>query len=110
MPTTTMYACSRCKREFNFNNVKYDENKLLICLECLDKRQKLGKKKLNIKITEPRIINFICVSCRFKFLVKKGSQKAIKCPYCGNTKLMLVRKYKDENDLINDSMDSRYDY
>ena len=62
------------------------------------------------KAEEGEAIKFICVSCRFKFSVKKGSQKTIKCPYCGKTRLMLVKKYKDENDLIKDSSDPRFDY
>ena len=110
MPVISLYTCSRCKREFNFNNIKYDENKKLICVECLEKTQKLIKKKLakeNPDDNKPT--DFICVSCRFKFSIKKNSQQTFKCPYCGKTKLMVVKKYKDENDLINDSMDSRFD-
>jgi len=112
MPLTSLYKCSRCKREFNFNNIKYDENKNLICNGCLEKKLQLEKKEKlkSEKPDEQASENFICVSCRFKFSVKKGSPKAMKCPYCGKTKLMLVKKYKDENDLIKDSMDSRFDY
>jgi len=106
-----LYTCSRCKREFNFNNIKYDENKKLVCIECMEKTQELSKKRVaSEKADDNEPINFICVSCRFKFSVKKGSSKAIKCPFCGKTKLMLVKKYKDENDLIKDSMDPRFDY
>lgn len=111
MPTTALYTCSRCKKEFNFNNIKYDEDKRLICIGCFEKKQKLKKNELKLeKPQEQETINFICVSCRFKFSVRKGSPKAVKCPYCGKTKLMLVKKYKDENDLIKDSMDQRFDY
>ena len=111
MPLTSLYTCSRCRKEFNFDNIKYDENHNLICLECMQKTEKLSKKKVELeKAEEQEVINFICVSCRFKFSVKKGSQKAIKCPYCSKTKLMIVKKYKDENDLIKDSTDPRFDY
>ena len=111
MPLSMLYTCSRCKREFNFNNIKYDENKKLVCVECMEKTQELSKKSVvSEKADDNEPINFICVSCRFKFSVKKGSSKAIKCPYCSKTKLMIVKKYKDENDLIKDSMDPRFDY
>ena len=112
MPLTSLYTCSRCKKEFNFNNIKYDENRSLICVNCLQKQQALKKKeKLKLeKSGEQEFINFICVHCRFKFSIKKGSPKTLKCPYCNKTKLMLVKKYKDENDLIRDSMDTRFDY
>ena len=112
MSLTSLYTCSRCKREFNFDNIKYDENNRLICVECLEKQKKIEKKeKLKVEKAEGgETINFICISCRFKFSVKKGSQKAIKCPYWSKTKLMLVKKYKDENDLIKDASDPRFDY
>ena len=110
MPLSTLYTCTRCKREFNFDNIKYDENKKLICVECMEKNQKILNKKLaREKPEDSKPIDFICVSCRFKFSIRKDSQQNFKCPYCGKTKLMVVKKYKDENDLINDSMDSRFD-
>ena len=112
MPVTSLYTCSRCNGEFGFDNIKYDENNRLICVECLEKQKRIEKKeKLHLNKAEGgEAVQFICVSCRFKFSVKKGSQKALKCPYCAKTKLMLVKKYKDENDLIKDSSDPRFDY
>ena len=112
MPLTTMYTCSRCRKEFNFDNIKYDENNRLICVECLEKQKKIERKeRLKLeKAGEGEAIKFICASCRFKFSVKKDSAKALKCPYCSKTKLMLVKKYKDEDDLIKDAMDPRFDY
>ena len=112
MPLTYLYTCSRCKREFNFDSIKYDSNNKLICVECLGKQGAIEKKeKLKLeRAGEGEAIKFICVSCRFKFSVKKGSSRDIKCPYCSKTKLMLVKKYKDENDLIKDSSDPRFDY
>ena len=111
MPTSTLYTCYRCKKEFNFNNIKYDEDNSLICNECLEKKQKLKKKNLELeKPEEMEKVNFICLNCRFKFSITTGSQKIPKCPYCGKTKLIQVKKYKDENGLINDSMDHSFDY
>ncbi len=112
MPISSLYTCSRCKGEFDFDHIKYDNDNRLICVECLGKQQILEKKeKLAVeKAEEGGEIKFICVNCRFKFSVKKGTQKEIKCPFCGKTRLMLVKKYKDEDDLIRDSMDPRFDY
>ena len=112
MPATTTYSCTRCKREFDFDNIKYDENNKLICVVCLEKQKKIEKKeKLNLeKAGEGEEIKFICASCRFKFSVRKGSSKELKCPYCSKTRLMTIKKYKDENDLIRDSSDPRFDY
>jgi len=111
MPLTSLYTCSRCKKEFSFGNIKYDEDKSLICLVCLEKKLKLKKKDMQLEKPEKQgAMNFICASCRFKFSIKKGSDKTIKCPYCSKTKVMLVKKYKDEDDLIKDAMDPRFDY
>ena len=111
MPLTSLYACSRCKKEFNFNNIKYDENKNLVCVNCLEKTQKIKKKHIELeKPEEQEVINFICYNCRFKFSIRKGSPKTLKCPYCGKAKIMIVKKYKDEDDLIKDSMDPRFNY
>ena len=112
MPVTTMYTCSRCRKDFDFDHIKYDSENRLICVECLEKQEKIEKKeKVAVEHAgHGEIINFICVECRFKFPVKKGSQKEIKCPYCGKRKLMIVKRYKDEDDLIKDSTDPRFDY
>ena len=108
MPTTSLYKCSRCKKEFNFDNIKYDYGHNLICIECLNKNATLPKKKseLNDRIVD----KFICFDCRFQFNVRRDSRQVYKCPYCGKKKLMLVKKYKDGDDLIKDSQNPRYDY
>ncbi len=112
MPDISTYTCSRCKKEFDFDHIKYDADNRLLCVDCLAKQEKIEKKeKLSVeKAGEGETVNFICVECRFKFPVKKGSQKEIKCPYCGKRRLMIVKRYKDEDDLIKDSMDPRFDY
>jgi|SRR3989338_2121812 len=111
MATTPLYTCWRCRKEFNFSSIKYDEDRKLVCVECLEKITKLKQKEAPHEEPEEHgEINFICASCRFKFSIKKGSQKSIKCPYCSKTKLMIVKRYKDEDDLIKDSMDTRFDY
>lgn len=106
-----LYTCTRCKREFNFDHIKYDDSKKLICTECLEKQQSILRKKLaSEKPDDNAPVNYICTSCRFKFVIKKGSPKSRKCPYCSSTKILVVKKYKDENDLISDSMNPRYDF
>jgi LSD1 subclass zinc finger protein len=113
MSVHPLYTCSRCKKEFEFEKIKYDEDKNLLCLDCLHQEHLLKKKNAKLEKEKPEDLgrnNFICMSCRFKFSIPKGSPQHLKCPYCGKTKLMLVKKYKDENDLINSAMDSRFDH
>lgn len=107
---TPLYMCASCRKEFNFNNIKYDESHNLICNDCFKKKPIIRSVMEEPKSREPSKDQFICLDCRFKFKITRGSEQKIKCPFCGKTKCMLVRKYKDENDLINDSMNHRFDY
>jgi DNA-directed RNA polymerase subunit RPC12/RpoP len=105
-----LYTCTRCKKEYNFDHIKYDDDKKLICTECLEKQQKIIKEKYAAEKANAEIpVNYICAKCRFKFIIKKGSPKARKCPYCSSPKILVVKRYKDENDLIDDSMDPKFD-
>ena len=114
MALTPTYTCSRCKKEFDFEKIKYDDMKNLVCIDCLHKQRVTEKKKMELekelKGKGEDKINLICVSCRFKFKISRGSQSNIKCPYCGKTQLMHVKKYKDEDDLIKESMDPRFNH
>jgi len=110
MTLKPLYTCSRCKKEFNFDNVKYDNHRSLVCVGCLGNQKELNKKELDSeKPDEIKTIKLICLQCRFKYSVRKGSPKSLKCPYCGKINVMIVKKYKDENDLIEDSMNPKFD-
>lgn len=104
------YQCSRCKEKFPFGQIRYDRNQKIVCLKCLGILEKERQRKDQMSAADFIKLNFICMNCRFKFSVTKGSRQALKCPYCNNTQLMQVKKYKDENDLITESMDERFDY
>ncbi len=112
MVNLSKYTCTRCKKEFDFEQIKYDRRRNIVCVSCLPNLKKIeAKEDEQIQKKEERKIDkFECLECRFKFKVRRDSQQSFKCPYCGKTKLMGIRKYKDENDLINDAMDPRFDY
>ena len=109
MALDSLYICSRCRKKFDINGIRYDSKRKIVCLSCLGKTESEDIKKIRER-DDPLILSFICIRCRFKFRVKKGSQKKISCPYCGRLELMQVKKYKDEDDLIKDSSNSKYDY
>ncbi len=111
MPLSPLYTCSKCKREFSFKNIKYDLDHSLICSQCLERKQKVTKKvRIENAPEEEKQLNFICTSCRFKFSFKKSSPRELKCPYCCKKKIMLIKKYKNEDDLIRESADPKFDY
>lgn len=109
MPLDSLYSCSRCSRKFGVENVRYDSKGRLVCLACLGKVEQ-RMESLIAKKEDAGIINFICMRCRYKFRIRKGAQQKFACPYCGRTELMQVKKYKDENDLIHESSNPRFDY
>ena len=104
------YLCTRCREKFSFEQIRYDRNHKIVCKGCLGILDQEEKRKGLMRARDFEKIRLICMDCRFKFSVKRGSQQAIKCPYCNKTHLMLVKKYKDENDLIKESMHERFDY
>lgn len=105
-----LYQCSKCKKEFNFSNIKYNEGHVLLCLDCFKKRPLVPLVMEEPKSKDPVKDRYICLECRFKFKVTRGIGQKLKCPFCSKTKLMLIKKYKDENDLIHDSMNPRFDW
>jgi len=104
------YICTRCKSRVPFNQVRYDRNQKLVCFSCLGILEKEHKKEDQLRAADFAKIHLICMKCRYKFSITKGSRQKVQCPYCNGTQLMQVKKYKDENDLINESMDERFDY
>ena len=104
------YLCARCREKFPFEQIRYDRNHKIVCKGCLDVLEKEEQRKNLMSARDYEKVRFICMECRFKFSVKRGSAQALKCPYCNKTRLMQVKKYKDENDLIGEAMDPRFDY
>lgn len=104
------YQCTRCKEKVPFNQVRYDRSQKLVCFKCLGILEKEAKAQDRLSAADFVKLSFFCMKCRYKFSFTKGSQKALKCPYCNGTQLMQVKKYKTENDLITESMDERFDY
>ncbi len=104
------YQCTRCKAKVPFNQVRYDRSQKLVCFTCLGILEKEEKRKEQMRAADFAKVHFICMNCRFKFSITKGSRQKLQCPYCQKTQLMQVKKYKDENDLISESMDEKFDY
>ena len=107
MSLDSLYICSRCKSRFPIGNIRYNNRGALVCINCLE-----GKTGQRSTIEKPDIgiLSFICIDCRYKFKIKKGSPQRPVCPYCGRSRIMQIKKLKDENDLIRDASDSKFDY
>lgn len=107
-----VYLCTRCKEKFSLEEVKYDRRAQLVCLKCLGSTEPKRERKTDVRSfvrkMEPSP-QFICMDCRYRFRRKQGSTKN-DCPYCGSSQLMNVKRLKDLNDLIDSSMDERFDY
>ena len=104
------YLCTRWREKFPFEQIRYDRNNKLVCKGCLGILEKEEAKKERMNAQDFAKIHFICLNCRFKFSIRRNAQQKLKCPYCNKTALMHVKKYKNEDDLINEAMDERFDY
>src|SRR3989338_3657689 len=105
----TEYMCSRCRGKFPFGQIRYDRSHHIVCKDCLGVQEADDKRKQQMTARDFEKLNYICVRCRYKFSITRGARQALKCPYCAGTQLMQVKKYKDENDLISESLDERFD-
>ena len=101
------YQCSICRKHFPFEKIRYNEQQQIVCKACSGHKEEEDAKIDKAKAEELKI-PFICSSCRFKFSL--GIKQAKRCPYCGKGQLMEVKKYKDVNDLIDESADEKYSY
>ena len=110
MALDSLYLCSRCRNKFDLSNVRYDNRGNLTCLSCLGKMDQGAKFKMETTSSNPNYLKYICGHCRFKFTMRLDSPRRRFCPYCGKTNLVQVKKYKDENDLIKESSNSRFDF
>lgn len=110
------YLCSRCHGKFPFGEIKYDRQMKLVCLGCLGEAETRPEKERKKPSRESPYVGkdgkkkYICSTCRFNFAVHPKSPATLRCPYCGKTNLLQVKRYKDVNDLIDEAGDTRYDY
>jgi DNA-directed RNA polymerase subunit RPC12/RpoP len=102
------YLCSVCRNKFPVGEIKYSSNGKIVCNKCLGSKPKNDSSKTtdiiikSSKNSDAR--KYICVSCRYKFSLKKSSKIKLACPYCGKENLM-EDKYSSAEDLLKDAGD-----
>lgn len=96
------YLCNKCRNKVSLEHIRYDTNgRDLICEDCYSKKSKNEKierranNKVDSKIQGERI-RVICTDCRYKFSIKRNSNMALRCPYCGRTRLVKDETSVDE--------------
>ena len=88
-----LYACIMCKKEFGFDDIRYTNDKQIICIDCY---KHFGKKQQASNVESSafpektsNIIKVICMDCRYKFSLKKKEKRdSVRCPYCSGKSLM----------------------
>ncbi len=93
------YLCSKCKNKVSMDKIRYDtEGTSLVCLDCYGSKTSRSSSLKNEKEPETKAekIKVICTDCRYKFSLKKGTTAALKCPYCGNNRLVKDQTSVDE--------------
>ncbi len=87
-------SCARCTKKVPKNEVKYDPSgSKLVCRACADflnnkdlqTHQRTEKKVADVKSNADLKVKFVCMSCNYKFSLKKGSSHCLKCPFCEST-------------------------
>ena len=94
--------------------MRYDsKGENIICRECYSKSNVVKKESPSLprqketKKDSPVYNKYICKDCRYNFKFKEGSRQRLRCPFCGSQRIAVNRM--TAKDLINDSMDPRYD-
>lgn len=91
MRSISSYLCEICKKKFPLEKIQYsDDGKRVVCDSCRFKiiQKEEGKEK-NVLSESSSKVKLICVDCRYKFLVRKGSKIKVRCPYCNSNKIII---------------------
>ena len=97
-----IYLCKKCKNNVPMEKIRYDSNGInLVCIDCYNKNAgkaaaKIEKQKLEVDISSQEKIKVICTDCRYKFTFRKGSNVALRCPYCSGSRLVKDQTNVDE--------------
>ena len=120
----TLYKCTICKREYPFNQIKYNKEEKIVCKTCAVAKVESKVKIPAIRINEnpknveqpimkaeqkkkpvEEIIKYVCTSCKYRFKLGKGSKISKNCPYCGKATVE-VDNY-DANQIIREASNPR---
>ncbi|MBI2208123.1 hypothetical protein HYU50_01365 [Candidatus Woesearchaeota archaeon] len=108
------YMCTICKLSFGFDSMTYSsDGKKLICKNCYNiiakrnDKPALGENKARspgasqLSSATLDSIKVMCVDCKYKFFLRKGSRIAPICPYCSKNRLAKYDELTADN-LINE--------
>jgi len=104
---SSQYTCCICKGNFPFDGIRYGpDGKKIVCIGCFNKvAMKQGAKNLQPAKQKEEVsaipektktINYICVSCRYKFSLKPDSRIPLRCPYCSKEDIMVDNSTADK--------------
>lgn len=86
------YKCGKCSRTIEREDLRIDlDGNRYICNVCFDlmKKQREALEAKSKESEKPvERVRLICVSCRYKFSLNKGTRVVPSCPYCGNNKVI----------------------
>ena len=114
------YMCAICKFSFGFDGMTYSaDGKRLICKNCYNLAAKkkdmpaLGEGKAKATASQlssaaPDSTKVMCVDCKYKFFLRKGSRIAQSCPYCGKSQLAKYDELTADNLLNEVARDKKF--
>jgi DNA-directed RNA polymerase subunit RPC12/RpoP len=104
------YRCTKCKQEYDSEDIRFTGQSALMCVYCLGKKQRQAEQPKTAK-EEPQEenVNYFCNDCRYSFK-RRASFKFNNCPYCGKSGSIIVKKPQTAEKLITDSVEPDFDF
>jgi len=100
--------CYRCGQERPVTEMRYTSENKMTCKHCLERGKKSVPNPEPAREQRGEMEKLSCSKCKYSFRRKKG--ETVKTfPYCGRAGTVEKRTGLSANDLINESLDSRYD-
>ena len=96
------YFCKKCRSKVRMEKIRYDSNGIdLVCVDCYNKNAGkaaagIEKQRQENNVSSEEKIKIICTDCRYKFIFRKGSNVALRCPYCSGSRLVKDQTNVDE--------------
>ncbi len=123
-----LIICRVCGRKTLMHNMRPDKDgEHMICVDCYRKQNGVSSTVKNIFGSAPvgstatapvakkskgnekeKTHRYVCPNCKYSF-TRKASQPAEKCPYCGNTDLIMDEGIAADK-LIKESTDKKYEW
>ncbi|MFH0876098.1 MAG: hypothetical protein V1859_09245 [archaeon] len=105
--------CYRCGQTYPVTDMRYTQSNKLVCKNCLNKanpnKAQMPETKEQKLASREENVEYVCSKCKYSFK-RKASAAVGACPYCGRAGTLELKSNQGAANLIDESMDKRYDF